>query len=223
VTKSIKETKKKPKYEIDVSYPQIEGAAGSTFDKFNRAGRSLVMRKIVDFRKDMNEMAAEPEAVETSETGSDLGIGYSIGIARDDLISVEFDIGGYYQGAAHPNSYTEVINFDVKNGKVLKLADLFKPGSKYLAALSAYAIKDLKAQAKAKGPDSMLDDETIQTGAGPAVKNFKSWTVTKKGIALTFDAYQVAPYAAGPQQVIVPYSVLKDLINPDGPLAAVVK
>jgi hypothetical protein len=29
----------------------------------------------------------------------------------------------------------------------------------------------------------------------------------------------VAPYAAGPQVVFVPYSVLKNLIDPKGPLA----
>jgi hypothetical protein len=155
--------------------------------------------------------------------GSDFGVGYSIGIARDDLISVEFDIGGYYAGAAHPNSYTEVLNFDLKNGKALRLADLFKPGAKYLQVVSTYSINDLKAQAKSKGPDSMLSDDTIRSGAGPDPKNFKSWTITRKGLSLTFDAYQVAPYAAGPQNVLIPYSALKDIIRSDGPLAGFVK
>jgi hypothetical protein len=99
------------------------------------------------------------------------------------------------------------------------LGDIFKPGAKYLQAMSAFAIKDLKAQGKSKGADSMLDDEMILSGAGPDAKNFKSWTITKKGLAITFDSYQVAPYAAGPQRVLIPYSALKDLIKPDGPLA----
>jgi hypothetical protein len=146
-----------------------------------------------------------------------------VALASDELISVEFNIGGYYAGAAHPNSYTEVINFDAKNGRVLKLADLFKPRAKYLQTISAYAIKDLKAQSKTEGPDSMLTDETIQGGAGPDAKNYKSWTITRKGLAITFDSYQVAPYAAGPQQVLIPYSALKDLINPDGALGRFVK
>ncbi|HLA12110.1 MAG TPA: DUF3298 and DUF4163 domain-containing protein [Pyrinomonadaceae bacterium] len=224
VAKQIKEKSKTPKYEIDAEYPQITGAAGGGFDKFNQASRSLVARRVAQFKKDMADKVAE-EASETEipELGSDLGVGYSIGIARDDLISVEFDIGGYYAGAAHPNSYTEVLNFDLKNGKALRLADLFKPGAKYLQLVSTYSINDLKAQAKSKGPDSMLSDDTIRSGAGPDPKNFKSWTITPKGLSLTFDAYQVAPYAAGPQNVLIPYSALKDIIRSDGPLAGFVK
>ena len=224
IAKQITEKKEKPRYEIAAQYPQITGAAGGGFDKFNQESRSLVARSISRFKKQMAESLTE-EAPETEDSapGSDLGIGYSIGMARDDLISVEFDIGGYYAGAAHPNSHTEVLNYDLKNGRVLSLADLFKPGAKYLQLISTYAINDLRAQAKAKGPDSMLSDETIRSGAGPNIKNYKSWTISRKGLSLTFDAYQVAPYAAGPQNVVIPYSALKEIIRPDGPLAGFVK
>jgi hypothetical protein len=223
VSRTIKSTNKSPKYEIDAQYPQIAGAADARFDKFNQQAKSLVTRKVAEFRKDMAERSAEEESSETSAMDSDLGVGYSVALASDELVSVEFSIGGYYAGAAHPNSYTEVINFDAKNGRVLKLADLFKPRTKYLQTISAYAIKDLKAQSKTKGADSMLTDESIQGGAGPDAKNYKSWTITRKGLAITFDSYQVAPYAAGPQQVLIPYSALKDLINPDGALGRFVK
>ena len=218
VGKPIKETNKKLNYTIDVEYPQITGASDTRFNRFNQESKNLVTRKIAEFKKDMAERAAEDPEITTESTGSDLGIGYTVAFASDNLVSVELDIGGYYQGAAHPNSYTSVINFDAKNGKMLKLSDLFKPGTKYVQAISSFAIKDLKAQSKAN--NSMLDDETITTGAGPSEKNFGSWTITRKGLALTFDAYQVGPYAAGPQNVVIPYSALKDLIKPDGPLAA---
>jgi hypothetical protein len=136
---------------------------------------------------------------------------------------VLLDVGSYSAGAAHPNSYSETVNFDLRNGKLLKLADLFQPGSKYLQTISAYCIADLKKQGKQKGPDSMLDDDWIERGAGPDAENYGSWTVGKKGLEITFDSYQVAAYAAGPQHVLVPYSALKDLIKTDGPLAQFVK
>ena len=223
VTKNIKSTNKTPKYEIDADYPQIIGAADARFDKFNQEAKNLVNRKVAEFRKDIVKRGAEMPAVDMNEVGSDLSIGYVIGFASDELVSVEFGFGGYYAGAAHPNSYTEVINYDAKNGKILKLADLFKPGAKYLQAVSSYAIKDLKTQAKSQGANSMLTAESIQEGAGPQIKNFRSWTVARKGLALTFDSYQVAPYAAGPQEVLIPYSALKDLVNPDGPIGRFVK
>jgi hypothetical protein len=69
----------------------------------------------------------------------------------------------------------------------------------------------------------MLDDESIRTGAGPNPRNYQSWTITRKGLGINFDAYQVGPYVAGPQFVVVPYSAIKDAIKPDGPVGMFVK
>jgi hypothetical protein len=140
-------------------------------------------------------------------------------LAQDDLVSIKFDVGSYYQGAAHPNSYSDVINYDLKNGKQLKLGDLFKPGAKFLQTIATYCMGDLKKQAKEKG----LSDDQIEDGAKPSAENYQSWTITRKGLGITFDAYQVGSYAAGPQFVIVPYTSLKDFINPDGPIAQFAK
>jgi Protein of unknown function (DUF3298)/Deacetylase PdaC len=224
VAKTIKETNKKLNYEIDAEYPQVVGATDSRFDKFNQESRNVVARRVAEFKKHMAEAEPAEESVsDSSSMGSDLGAGYTVGLARDNLISIKFDIGGYYKGAAHPNSNSEVLNYDVTNGKILKLSDLFTPNSKYLQIISAHSIKDLKNQAKSDGADSMLSDETIQEGAGPDPKNFKSWNITKKGLEISFDSYQVGPYVAGPQRVVIPYSALKEIIKPDGPIAGFVK
>lgn len=222
VARQIKEKNKKLKYEVDAEYPQLTGSADPNFEKFNQTVRGLVTRKVNEFKKEMAQPevgeATTDSGNESDETGgSDIGIGYTIALAKDDLISVQFDIGSYYKGAAHPNSYSETVNFDLKNGKSLKLGDLFRPGTKYLQIISAYCVQDLKKQSKASS-DSMLDDDWIQRGAGPDAANYKSWTITKKGLGVNFDSYQVAPYAAGPQHVLVPYSALKEIINPEGPI-----
>ena len=70
---------------------------------------------------------------------------------------------------------------------------------------------------------SMLEDKSITEGAGPTSKNYESWTITKKGLGINFDSYQVAPYVAGPQFVMVPYSAIKEHVNPDGPLGQLAK
>lgn len=218
VAKSIKENDKKLMYEIDVQYPQITGGANPNFEKFNQLVRALVTKKVAEFKKDVQPKEGE-EPPPQGSMGSDIGIGYEVAMARDDLISVEFDVGSYYQGAAHPNTYTETVNYDLKNGKPLNLSELFKPGTKYLQTLAQYCIADLKKQSKAK--DDMLPDDEIQSGAGPSAKNYRSWKITRKGLGINFDSYQVGPYAAGPQYVLVPYANLKDLINAEGPIAGV--
>jgi hypothetical protein len=223
VARRIAESNKKLKYEIDAEYPQLTGSGSPNYEKFNQMVRGLINSKVSQFRKEMApEEGDDAGADQLPETmGSSLNAGYTLSLAQDDLISLDFSVGTYYRGAAHPNSYSETVNFDLKNGKPIKLADLFNPGSKYVQIISAYSIQDLKKQSQ--NSDSMLDDDWIQRGAGPDAKNYQSWTITKKGLGINFDAYQVGPYAAGPQYVMIPYSALKDLIRGDGPIGRFVK
>ena len=221
VAKQIKENNKKLNYSIDVQYPQLTGGNNPNLEKFNQAARAAVTRKVAGFKKD-----TAPEANENTEEtrpadsmGSDLTISYTVALAQDDLVSIDFEVGSYFQGAAHPNSYSDTLNFDLKNGKVLRLADLFKPGTKYLQAIANYCIADLKKQSSEKG----LMAEEIEKGAAAKADNYLGWTITKRGLGIRFDAYQVGPYAAGPQFVLVPYLDLKDLINPDGPVGQFAK
>lgn len=219
-SKQIKESNKKLMYEVAAQYPQLSGGSNPNFEKFNQAVRSVVVSKVADFKKQMAPQEGDEPKPEGS-MGSDLTISYEIALAQDDLISAEFVVSEYYQGAAHPNYYTQVVNYDLRNGKQLKLSDLFKPGAKYLQVLSNYSIADLKKQSKQNG-DALVDTE-IESGAAPTAKNYQSWKITRKGLGINFDPYQVGPYAAGAQNVLVPYPNLKDIINPDGPIAQLSK
>lgn len=219
--KVIKEANKQKFYTVEAEYPQIEG--DSRFDSFNREARALVTKDVAAFKAGQT-----PEENNTGEVLADeartstLDIGYEIRCATDDLISVEFTEATYEAGAAHGNSATTVLNYDVKNGKKLALADLFTPKSNYLSALSTYCIKNLRDRAQ-KDKDRMLDEDMMKTGASPKADNYQAVAITKKGLWVTFDPYAVAAYAAGPQTVLVPYSALKDILKADGPVAAFVK
>ena len=223
VAKRIKENNKKLKYEVDAVYPQLTGSGSQNYEKFNQTMRGVVTKKVSAFKTGAAPSPDDPPPTELEALGSDLNVTYTVALAKDDLISVVLEVSDYEAGAAHPNSYSEVMNFDLKNGKPLKLADLFQPGSKYLQSIAAYCVADLKKQGK-QGQDSMLEDEDwIQRGAAADAENYSNWTIGKKGLGIIFDPYQVASYAAGPQNVLVPYSALKGLIKTDGPLAQFVK
>jgi hypothetical protein len=221
VSKQIKENNKKLNYQIAVQYPQLTGGNNPNFEKFNQATRAAVTKKVAGFKKDMTPEEGEntEETRPADSMGSDLTISYSVVLAQDDIVSIDFEVSSYFQGAAHPNSYSETLNYDLKNAKQLKLADLFKPGAKYLQTIATYCIADLKKQATEKG----LTAEEIEKGAAAKADNYQGWTITKRGLGIEFDPYQVGPYAAGPQSVVVPYSNLKDLINPDGPIGQFAK
>lgn len=214
-TKVIKDANKQKLYTVTAEYPQIEG--DSRFDGFNREARALVTKNVAAFK------TAETEDMDTSYTSTEnetstLDTSYDFHYASDNLISVAFSEDSYSRGRAHGNQVTEVLNYDLKSGKKLALADLFKDKSKYLGVIASYCQKDLKE--RAKKPDSMVMPDLIESGAGPKADNYRAWNITKKGLWITFDPYQVAAYAGGPQYILVPYSVLKDIIKPDGPIGA---
>jgi uncharacterized protein DUF3298 len=215
VPKVIKENNKEKRYTVDAEYPQIEG--DPRFDGFNREARNLIAKDVAAFKSAETETEGdEPMELPAETQNSSLDAGYDFRFATDDLISVEFGEGTYSRGAAHGNHLTQVLNYDVKNKKKLALADLFIDKSKYLTAISNYCMKELKERSKKQ--DAMIFEDQIESGAGPRADNYRAWSITRKGLWITFDPYQVAAYAAGPQYVLVPYSALKDIIKPDGPI-----
>lgn len=98
------------------------------------------------------------------------------------------------------------------NGQEVTLADLFQPNSDYLTVLSNYTKDALMKR--------LQDKNLIAEGTAPKEDNFKIWNVNPRGLLITFDEAQVAPYVYGTQSVLVPYSVLKPIIKPKSAISA---
>lgn len=215
-TRESKEAIKAKKAELSAEYPELSGNANAA--GFNQLAKARVMRSLAGFKKDLGGVsAADIKAM--GEMGNYIDVGYNVEYADDDLISINFG-EDTFTGGAHPNHNTFTLTYDLKGGRELKLADLFKTGSNYLAKIADLALRDLKAR---KDPDSGenmgIAQDIFEDGAKPTTENYQNWNVTKKGLMITFPPYQVAAYAYGPQTVIIPLSQLKDIARPDGPLA----
>jgi hypothetical protein len=131
-----------------------------------------------------------------------------------------------------------VLNFDLKSGRALELADLFKPGTPHLQALSANSIADLKRQdeeehrrevARVTGEGkpagyagTRTPDSTFQIGAGPEADNYRAWNLTADGVVAAFASCQVSACAAGEKEVLVPYSALQEILSERGPASRLV-
>jgi len=46
-----------------------------------------------------------------------------------------------------------------------------------------------------------------------------NFAITKKGLKFVYNPYEVAPYALGQQEIMIPYALIKELIRKDGLLA----
>ena len=211
ISSKLFEEKNKPKiFEMSAEYPEITGVAPNIAAKFNLLAKNKALDEIAKFRKDLLAQTADDLKFMKNLGGTNtVEIGYNIARADDKIISISFG-NSYYTGGAHPNGYSFALNFDLKTGRELQLAGIFKPNSNYLKIISDYSIKSLK---ETLGADA--DGEWIGKGAGADASNFRSWNLTKKGLEINFDSYQVAPYVAGPQEVTIPFEDLKSVLRSD--------
>ena len=214
VPRQIASANRRFRYTIKAKYPQAVGAARDPrLAKMNSELRSMVAKGVAEFRGNFKTYEKP-----MGPAGSYYESEYVVTLAADDLVSVAFGVSTFGEGAAHPNHNTTVFNYDLRAGRALKLADLFKPNSDYLKVISDYAIKDLTEQIRGEMSGDDPDTDWIREGAGPKEENYQSWNLSPKGLEINFDPYQVASYAAGPHEVVIPLSALKDVLDPNGPL-----
>lgn len=201
----------KPKIIVKMVYPRLSSDSGSeSIDAFNDLVEKTVREEVNLFKKQVADTHEYQKNIPNSELKNNLSIDFDSSIVNTNnnpLISIRMVIQGYITGMAHPYRRHRVLNFDLDNGNAIELADIFKPDSDYLQILSDYTTKILEKKLK--------NNQMIAEGAAPKPENFKNWNVSPNGFRITFDEAQVAPYVYGTQTVMIPYSALQDIINPD--------
>lgn len=198
-TKTISETK--PSHEIKIDYPQTGVARIDT--ELATWARQLASEFAAEAR------AAEADGARGSQAWSSE---LSFTVARNDGAVLSLVFAHYtYAGGAHPNTSTRTFHYLLPDGQNAEIAELFTPRG--IRRISDIAINALRRALG--GSNGMADDDWIKRGAGPNPKNFASFVLTPSALTLTFDAYQVAAYAAGPQKVRIPLDRLRDTLRPD--------
>jgi hypothetical protein len=203
---TISETSVSPLYTLAALVPFLTGSDDPRVQQFNQEAAALVQLEVDNFKQSMTEAPNPPVG-----NGSSFDLKYSLISPWGDILSLKFDIYTYFDGAAHPGQSSKTLTYNLAMGQHVDLAQLFLPGTDYLQVLADYCKTDLA------GRDIMFD--AFQTGADPLPDNYRNWNFSSDGVVITFDTYQVAPGAAGPQIVTIPYANLQAIIDPNGPLA----
>lgn len=200
------ESSEKPLVEVHAQIPvlQLENA-----ERFNQAVRSLVLNELNEFQQGFNTYEVPPEM---ANYRSFMWIGYDVPLLTEELISIRFTVDYMMAGAAHPGHHFRVFNYDLKNDEPISPDETLMNSPEMLKFLSKACLKSLDK------PDFPLFPEGLE----PKYENFQNWNLTKTGLRISFDPYQVAPYAAGPQEVIIPYADIKELVRPDSAVGAFV-
>ncbi len=194
-------------YTVKAQTPSLTGSQDPRVVRFNYEMTTIVNKAVAEFKDNLANLPATPDS-----TASSFELRYNLLSPPGNILSLKFDITTYYTGAAHPGAVSQTVAYDLQQGTDLTLADLFVPDADYLTAISKYCIAQLSTRD--------IGFQGFELGATAAPGNYRSWNITADGLMITFDEYQVAPYAAGPQAVVIPYKAMGQLIEPDGPLAA---
>jgi len=206
VSNLTEETGKSPDYTIKAQTPFFQGSEDLRVTNFNNEMILLTQEEIARFRDNVVQVQPLP-----GSTGSFYDQHYKLLSPPGNLVSLKFQIMIYIQGAAHPATHMRTVTYDLEAGTDVRLVQLFLPDSDYLERIANYCIAKLGTRD--------IGFEASSSGAQPLPENYGNWNITADGLMITFDEYKVAAYAAGSQEVIVPYAELQSVIDPHGPLA----
>ncbi|MGV8120077.1 MAG: DUF3298 and DUF4163 domain-containing protein [Candidatus Xenobiia bacterium LiM19] len=209
--KKIAESRKN--FSIEIAYPLMtESRHQAGLEKFNSLIHNYFQSQVKEFRDDFRQ----GESAGVTDVPWSLYYSYEINYKSASLVSILFT-GSNYCGGAHPSPIFYSVNFDLEKGRTVEMKDLFKKGSGYYEKMSAICISDLKKR------DISSNNELINEGASSKAENFECFYFKSDRLVILFPPYQVAPYVAGPQEVMIPFRSLRDLIDPRSPAGPFIK
>ena len=212
----IKEKNVRLGYELNVSYPQIANPKTRQERGFNLYVEKLVTDDVKSFRAYCSKDKAY--SGDTRQRGDyHFNLSYEVLYSMPELLSVNLTEESY-TGYLNSDWFPVAVNYDLKAGKPLALADLFKPKSKFLEAIASYCVTELERvglDCGGKGGDHVIDEGMLRKGTLPKAENYVTWNLTRAGIQITFGEYQIGPGCVGIVNVVVPYGHLNELLRKD--------
>lgn len=220
------------------SYPEVQPTSGLSEDtraSMNTQIASRVVEALSGFG-DGKEMAADPGTAAQAFVGScvastkdlaedDRSLMPSAGWYSDLSVMTERNGAGYlsltfrhdvYTGGAHPNTVTRVLVFSLATGNEIGWKEWVEKDH----------VMDF-AKAVAHGVLSETDGETFseaavayqtflsrptREGAESLLNTYGEYALLENGVRALFDPYEVAPYASGPIEFLIPRSELEGVI-----------
>lgn len=166
-------------YSIDVKYPQF-GVASADAAVKGHVDAAVAMFKTYP---------ANP--ADSAVPKNEQVISFSSVYTGDDYISTGLLISEY-TGGAHPNSVLIGINVDLASGEEVSLDGVLALIGKDLAQVASTTDESLS---------SLLSDAYFPEGATAKAENYSTFVIDKDTVTFVFNNYQVAPYAAGAQEM----------------------
>lgn len=147
-------------------------------------------------QKDMGTLSGCWEAKTTTDTVH----------AGAKMLTVKYETFAY-TGGAHPNSNLSFYTFDRETGRMLTLADMVSDTT----ALMAVVEKAFRNQQRLKTGTNLEEQGYFLRDGRFFLPN--NIGMSRKGMVFYYNPYEIAAYALGPIQIIVPYEQLNGILR----------
>lgn len=213
-TNSIVE--KNATFDIEVTYPFVQVDGKETNDFFS----TLYAKKVVTFKNDVvawNKDLTVPNNEKTYPSSYRVTFTEVASSSRYSSFLVLSE--KFFTMSAHPSHDIDTFIYDKKYKKIVSVSDLFTSRDASLfTMLSKLSIEAFTRKNKQADDGAHIDTSSENEGFLPTAQHFSKVLPTPEGLTVYFEEYQIAPYVDGPQEVTLPYSKLKTIINQDGVL-----
>lgn len=202
-TLSLKESVKSISF--DLKYPEVKISNDHVQNKVNAS----LKQGIYDFKKYLEDVYNEATSMY-----SDKIVKTSSSFNYEGSSNFEYEVvNGFlsvrmmftqFTGGAHPMTYMKSYNFDLKSGDSLNIEEIFnEDGKKVYKDIIDKEIKDKINN----NPDIYFADEF------KGVNENTQYYLTKDGVVVFFQLYELAPYSAGIPEFKISYDLLKDKLS----------
>jgi predicted small lipoprotein YifL len=191
---NVKEVKYKPNKYVSVYYPIVEDLESKEVEK---QINNKLYELFIDNRK--NITAEDQLSVEDSFTAR----------LQNQLLVINQIGYDYPFGAAHGMPIKNYYYFNTNTGEFYTLKDLFVKDSDYVTAITSIIKEMIEKQEMDEG--SMLFPDSFKT-----ISKDHDFYLTGEGLVIYFYPYDIAPYATGFPEFIIPFDKLSDIIDEQG-------
>lgn len=176
---------------------------------------------IADCQSQMTELRKEnPDGMPESASYSQM-VEPDVTFATPDVVSLTY-LNYSYTGGAHGNYGYEAHTYDLQTGNELTLADLIQ-SDKLQAFYRLVSAKLLSNDRDLLFPETVTDIEKFLKDKTPtstqaqveSYGHLRNWYLTPQGIVFFYNPYEIAPYAAGVQEITLPLSTWQQFAKPE--------
>ena len=146
-----------------------------------------VKNKSKEYKKEYYQIVLSESNKDYVKYQYELYIDYKLTYNKNNIISIPMNIYEF-TGGAHGMTYLNSYNYNLINGKKLKLSDIFKENIDYKKIIDNYIKYVIK-----KNPDIYFQGNDGFKG----IKEEQSFYIEDDGIVIYFDLYEIAPYYVG--------------------------